>query len=61
MTGPANSVIGIRPSLSIARFRGDLPNRYEPAPGPAKLQGAVFTVDSQSGRCVGTERILIYD
>lgn len=61
MTGPANSVIGIRPNLSIARFRGDLPNRYEPAPGPAKLQGAIFTVDSASGRCLKTERVLIYD
>ena len=61
MTGPANSVIGIRPNLSIARFRGDLPNRYEPAPGPAKLQGAIFTVDSVSGRCLKTERVLIYD
>jgi metallophosphoesterase (TIGR00282 family) len=61
MTGPAISVIGIKPSLSIARFRGDLPSRYEPAPGPAKLQGVVFTVDSDTKQCIATERILIQE
>ena len=29
MTGPANSVLGIRPELSIAKFRGDLTERYK--------------------------------
>ena len=61
MTGPAHSVIGIRPNLSIAKFRGDLTGRYEPAPGPGKLEGAVFTIDSQSGHCLSAERILIHD
>lgn len=61
MTGPAHSVIGIRPNLSIAKFRGDLTGRYETAPGPGKLEGAVFTIDSQSGHCLSAERILIHD
>lgn len=34
MTGPAQSVIGIRPAQSIAKFRGELTSRYEPADGP---------------------------
>ncbi len=61
MTGPAHSVIGIRPNLSIAKFRGDLTGRYETALGPGKLEGAVFTIDSQSGHCLSAERILIHD
>ena len=34
MTGPAESVLGIRPELSIAKFRGDLTERYRWAEGP---------------------------
>ena len=60
MTGPKNSILGIRPDLSVARFRGDLAGRYQPAPGPGKLEGVVFTLSSQ-GRCLKTERVCIYD
>lgn len=59
MTGPKNSVLGIRPELSISKFRGDLPTRYEPAGGAAKMEGAVFTVDSVTGRCLAAERVQI--
>ena len=34
MTGPKHSVLGIRPDLSIAKFRGDLTSRYQWADGP---------------------------
>ena len=56
-TGPAISVLGIRPELSIARFRGDLPDRYRWAAGPAKLEGVLFTLDAQTGRCRKAERV----
>lgn len=61
MTGPRDSVLGIKPELSIQKFRGDLTRRYEPAPGPAKLEGCIFTIDSATGRCLGTERVCVYD
>ncbi|MDR0889837.1 MAG: YmdB family metallophosphoesterase [Oscillospiraceae bacterium] len=61
MTGPLHSVLGIKPELSIARFRGDLTGRYEPAPGACKLCGCIFTVDPSSGRCTETERVLLHD
>ena len=60
MTGPKNSILGIRPDLSVARFRGDLAGRYQPAPGPGKLEGVLFTLDA-AGRCLGTERVTVYD
>ena len=59
MTGPKNSILGIRPDLSIARFRGDLTGRYQPAPGPGKLEGVVFTLD-EKGKCLNTERVSVY-
>lgn len=61
MTGPRVSVLGIRPELSIQKFRGDLTGRYEPAPGACKLEAVLFTADSVTGRCIRTERIMIHD
>ena len=57
MTGPAHSVIGIMPEQSIGKFLGDPPRRYEPASGKAKLVGAVFTIDADTGRCVSAESV----
>lgn len=59
MTGPKHSVIGIQPSLSIEKFRGGLYNRYKPAEGPCVLSGAVFTVDTDTGRCREVRQITV--
>lgn len=61
MTGPKISVLGVNPRQSIANFRGDLTSRYEQAPGPCKLEAAIFTVDCDSGKTVATERIFLHD
>lgn len=57
MTGPVESVLGIRPEQSIESFLGGLPGRYQVADGACKLQGAIFTLDSQSGLCTAVERV----
>ena len=61
MTGPRDSVLGIRPELSIAKFRGDLPERYRWAEGKAKLEGVLFTLDSETGKCLRAERVDQWD
>ena len=61
MTGPKNSVLGIRPDLSIAKFRGDLTERYRWAEGPTKLEGVLFTIDSATGKCLKAERVDEWD
>ena len=61
MTGPKHSVLGIQPELSIAKFRGDLPERYRWAEGPTKLEAVLFTVDSQTGLCRKAERVDLND
>ena len=61
MTGPKHSVLGIRPDLSIAKFRGDLPERYRWAEGPTKLEAVLFTVDSATGLCKSVERVDVYE
>ncbi|MDR0381488.1 MAG: TIGR00282 family metallophosphoesterase [Oscillospiraceae bacterium] len=59
MTGPAHSVLGIKPEQSVASFLGDLPQRFEAAPGPAKLEGALFEIDEQTHRCTAVRRLAI--
>ena len=61
MTGPRDSVLCIRPELSIARFRGDLPERYRWAEGETKLEGALFTIDAATGKCLKAERVETWD
>ena len=61
MTGPRHSVLGIRPDLSIAKFRGDLTSRYQWADGPTKLEAVLFTIDTETGLCKKAERVDVYD
>ena len=61
MTGPKNSVLGIRPDLSIAKFRGDLTERYRWAEGPTKMEAVLFTIDSTTGTCLKAERVDEWD
>ena len=57
MTGSIESVLGIDPRQSVEGFLGGLPGRYRAPEGPAKLQGAIFTLDSATGLCTAVERI----
>ena len=57
MTGPVESVLGIRPEQSVETFLGGLPGRYRVAGGACKMQGAIFTLDSGTGLCTAVERI----
>ena len=61
MTGPKNSILGIRPELSIAKFRGDLYQRYQWADGPTKIEAVLFTIDASTGRCTVAERVDLSD
>ena len=61
MTGPKHSVLGIKPQLSIEKFRGDLTSRYQWADGPTKLEAVLFTLDTATGLCKKAERVDVYD
>ncbi len=61
MTGPRHSVLGIQPRLSIAKFRGDLTERYRWAEGETKLEAVLFTIDTATGLCRKAERVDLYD
>lgn len=61
MVGPLNSVIGIQPDISINKFLGGLPRRYEPASGVCKLDAVLFTIDTKTRTCVKAQRVDISD
>ena len=61
MTGPKHSVLGIQPRLSIAKFRGDLTERYRWAEGETKLEAVLFTIDTATGLCRKAERVDLYE
>ena len=61
MTGPQHSVLGIRPDLSISKFRGDLYSPYRWAEGATKMEAVLFTIDTDTGLCKAVERVDYYE
>jgi metallophosphoesterase (TIGR00282 family) len=59
LTGPTESVIGVDPEIALSRFLTQMPNRFEPAKGPASLQGAVIRIDPETGRALSIERLRV--
>jgi metallophosphoesterase (TIGR00282 family) len=59
MTGPTQSVIGIKRELVIERFVTQIPKRLETASGPGQLSGAMVEVNHQTGQARSVRRILI--
>jgi len=57
MTGPVDSVLGIRTGCVLDKMRYKMPVKFEVAEGDVELCGAVFEFDTDSGRCVSVERI----
>jgi metallophosphoesterase (TIGR00282 family) len=54
MTGPHDSVIGVKAELAIARMRTRLPVRFEPAEGGVRIEGVVVEC-SDDGRARSIE------
>ncbi len=59
MTGPHDSVIGIKRELIIERFLRQIPNRFEVARENVRLQGVVLDIDGQTGKSRSIARLNI--
>jgi hypothetical protein len=57
MTGPADSVIGLARHVALKRFLLGTPQRYEMATENLRLNGALVTVDSGTGKALAIHRI----
>ena len=61
MTGPSNSVIGIKKESAIEKFLSQMPKRFDMAKGPAVLSAVFLDIDASTGRAKTIERISIKD
>jgi 2',3'-cyclic-nucleotide 2'-phosphodiesterase len=59
MTGPYESVIGVRHDKVLKRFLQQTPAPFEPAKRDVRLAAAVIDVDEGTGRARGIERLLL--
>ncbi len=59
MTGPYDSVIGVRKELVIERFLTNMPARFEPATGDPRLCAVMVECDAATGRATSIHRIML--
>jgi hypothetical protein len=60
MTGPRDSVIGIRPEDAIPKFLTQMPRKFTVADGPAQLSAVLLDI-ADDGRARSIQRIQIVD
>ncbi len=58
MTGPYESVIGMKIQPAVNRFLYQTPQKYETAEKDVHLSGVFIKIDSQTGKCEKIDRIL---
>jgi metallophosphoesterase (TIGR00282 family) len=59
MTGPYDSIIGMRPEAAMKRFLTALPERFTVAEFDVRLAAIVVTADAETGMATSIERHLI--
>ncbi len=59
MTGPTDSVIGVKKEQAIARFLYQRPHRFEIPKGPVHLNAVFVQIDGKTGKADSIERIYI--
>lgn len=58
MTGPYDSVIGMKKDIAIKRFIQQLPERYQPADSDLRFAGVIVSINASNGRAESIERLL---
>ena len=58
MTGPYDSVLGMKKDLAIKRFLTQTPHKYETASNDVRLCGVIAEVETATGRCVRFEQLI---
>ena len=59
MTGPIESVLGVKPENVLNRFLTKLPTRFEIAQSACKMDGILLQLDKNTGKCQDISRICI--
>ena len=59
MTGPVQSILGVKPELVIQKLRTKLPVRFDLADGDCKMDCTLFQVDEKTGKTISVERLSV--
>jgi len=59
MTGPVDSVIGVKKDIILKRFLTQLPQRFETATGESVLSAVLINIDEKTGRSTEINRLQI--
>jgi calcineurin-like phosphoesterase len=59
MTGPRDSVLGVKKEIIINRLKSNDMSKFELANGECMLNGCIFDIDDATGKTVAIERINI--
>ena len=59
MTGPYDSVIGVKKEIVMGKFLNNMPVRFEPASGDVRLCAVVIDCDESTGRARRIERVMV--
>ncbi len=57
MSGPEDSVIGVKVDICVRRGLSQMPIKMESADGDAFISGVLFTIDRETRRCLSVERV----
>ncbi len=60
MTGPHDSILGVKRDIVIQKFLTQLPARFETAQGVAQLNAILLEIDETTGKTMGLKRIQDY-
>ena len=59
MTGPHDSVIGVKAELATQRMRTGMPVRFEVADGGVRIEGVLVDCDPATGRATAIEPVRV--
>lgn len=60
MTGPHDSILGVKRDIVIQKFLTQLPARFETAQGVAQFNAILLEIDETTGKTMGLKRIQDY-
>lgn len=59
MTGPTQSVLGVKPELVIQKQKTKMPVRFDLADGECHMDCVLFEIEEKSGKTISVERLKI--
>jgi calcineurin-like phosphoesterase len=59
MTGPLDSVIGIRKEIALERLLTQIPWKFDVAKEAIELQGVIIDIDAKTGRSRSIQRVRV--